>query len=387
MGGGIAYVSAMRAGYHTLIKDISLQGISNALQYCYSRLQPQVTRRSLSAVGLRQKMSLLSGTLDYQATQAVTFVVEAVFEDLSLKQQMVAEVEAHCAETCIFASNTSSLPIRDIAAKALRPEQVVGLHYFSPADKMPLVEVIGHKFTSAQTLTRAIQLARAQGKTPIVVKDEAGFYVNRILALYLNEAARLLLQGEPIEHIDEALVTFGFPVGPLKLLDEIGLDVGAKIAPILTEHLGSRFTPPPVLALLIGDGRKGKKNRRGFYRYTRHFFQRQPRVDPSVYPLLNIQVSPRGHDAELAEPCVLSLLNEAARCLEEGIIQSARDGDIAAIFGIGFPPFLGGPFRYMDRLGASQVVNRLLVLKDKYGPQFEPCDRLKTMANTQQSFY
>ena len=210
-------------------------------------------------------MALISGTTDYQGFAHRDVVIEAVFEDLALKQRMVSEVEQYGGPQTIFASNTSSLPIGDIAAHASRPGQVIGLHFFSPVEKMPLVEVIPHKGTDPQTIATVVQLAKRQGKTPIVVADKAGFYVNRILAPYINEAMRLLVEGEPIEVIDNALVKFGFPVGPIQLLDEVGIDTGTKIIPVLEGAFGERFSPPAnIIHAILKDDRKGRKNNRGF---------------------------------------------------------------------------------------------------------------------------
>ncbi|HSG53581.1 MAG TPA: fatty acid oxidation complex subunit alpha FadJ, partial [Rheinheimera sp.] len=217
MGGGIANVTATKAGVPVRIKDINENGIAAALKYTYSLLNKKFKRRFISKAEMQKQLSLITGTTDYSGFHDVDIVVEAVFEDLALKQQMVADIEQHCGESTIFASNTSSLPIGQIAAKAARPENVIGLHYFSPVDKMPLAEVIAHEGTSAQTIATTVAFARKQGKTPIVVKDGAGFYVNRILALYMNEAANILLEGEPVEKIDKALVKFGVPVGPVTL--------------------------------------------------------------------------------------------------------------------------------------------------------------------------
>lgn len=389
MGGGIANVSAIRAGIPTRIKDISNEGISHALKYTYDLLTKRVKRRIITPVQRAKQMNLLSASLDYSGSRDADLVIEAVFEELSLKQQMVADVEAHCAAQTIFASNTSSLPIHQIAEQAQRPEQVIGLHYFSPVDKMPLVEVIPHTGTSEKTIAQTVAFARKQGKTPIVVKDEAGFYVNRILAPYINQAASLVLAGEPIEKIDQALVDYGFPIGPMALLDEVGIDVGAKIAPILEQNLGSRFAAPSAFDSLLADGRKGKKNGKGFYLYSKKLWQRHKQVDPSVYQMLGVSPGGIGHlpVKQLCDLCVLPMLNEAARCLEEGIIRSARDGDIGAIFGIGFPPFRGGPFRLMDEIGIPALVKRLQGFAIDYGEPFEPCELLVNMASKEQLFY
>jgi 3-hydroxyacyl-CoA dehydrogenase / enoyl-CoA hydratase / 3-hydroxybutyryl-CoA epimerase len=362
-------------------------GIANALKYSYALLQHKFKRRFISKAEMQKQMSLITGTTDYSGFHDADIVVEAVFEDLALKQQMVADIEQHCSESTVFASNTSSLPIGQIAAKATRPENVIGLHYFSPVDKMPLVEVIAHDKTSAQTIATTVAFARKQGKTPIVVKDGAGFYVNRILALYMNEAANILLEGEPVEKIDKALVKFGFPVGPMTLLDEVGIDVGAKISPILAKELGERFVAPTAFDKLLADGRKGKKAEKGFYLYANKASKGKKLVDESVYGVLGVTPAPRLNTEEISSRCIVQMLNEAVRALEEGIITSARDGDIGAIFGIGFPPFLGGPFRYIDQLGADNLLAQLRNLESRFGERFSPAPLLVNMAEQQQRFY
>lgn len=387
MGGGIANVTAGKAGIPVRIKDINQQGISNALKYSYSLLNKKFKRRYISRTEMQKQMALLTGTTDYSGFHDVDLVVEAVFEDLALKQQMVKDIESHCHENTIFASNTSSLPIGQIAAQAARPENVIGLHYFSPVDKMPLVEVIAHEKTSAQTIATTVAFARKQGKTPIVVKDGAGFYVNRILALYMNEAANLLLEGEPVEKLDKALTKFGLPVGPITLLDEVGIDVGAKISPILERELGERFKAPAAFDKLIADGRKGKKVEKGFYLYGAKAKKGKKEVDTSVYALLGVQPGGKLSAEQISNRCLVQMLNEAVRCLEEGIIASARDGDIGAIFGIGFPPFIGGPFRYIDALGATTLVADLRRYEAQFGSRFAPSALLLQMAEQGKTFY
>jgi 3-hydroxyacyl-CoA dehydrogenase/enoyl-CoA hydratase/3-hydroxybutyryl-CoA epimerase len=387
MGGGIAFVTATKGKLPVRIKDINNEGINHALKYSWDLLDKKVRRRHMKAIERQREMARISGGTDYHGFHNRDIVVEAVFEDLALKQKMVAEIEQNAAPQTIFASNTSSLPIADIAANAARPELVIGLHYFSPVDKMPLVEVIPHAGTSAETISTMVQLAKKQGKTPIVVGDSAGFYVNRILAPYVNEAMRCLVEGEPVDKIDNALVAFGFPVGPIQLLDEVGIDVGTKISPILQHAYGDRFAAPQNIAAILNDDRKGRKNGRGFYLYPGKGSRSKKQVDPAIYKLLG--VSPKGQlaEKEIAQRCVMMMLNEAARCLDEGVIRSARDGDIGAVFGIGFPPFLGGPFRYMDSLGAGEVVAQLQRLASQYGERFAPCDRLLQMVEEQRNFW
>lgn len=389
MGGGIAFVTASKGRLPVRIKDINFNGINHALKYSWDLLDKKVRRRHIKPAQRDSQLARISGTTDFSGFAGRDLVIEAVFEDLALKQQMVADVEQCCAPHTIFASNTSSLPIGDIAARAQRPEQVIGLHFFSPVEKMPLVEIIPHQGTSEQTIATTVALAKKQGKTPIVVADNAGFYVNRILAPYINEAMRILTEGGKVDEVDRALVRFGFPVGPVQLLDEVGIDTGTKIIPVLEAAFGERFSAPDnIVNAILGDDRKGRKNGRGFYLYPAKGQRGRKRVDPAIYPLIGAgtQASTltRQH---IAERCVMLMLNEAARCYDEGVIRSARDGDIGAVFGIGFPPFLGGPFRYMDSLGAGDVVATLQRLASQYGPRFEPCESLLRMVEQEDKFW
>lgn len=383
MGAGISHVSVAKAKVPVRIKDVSNDGVLNALNYNYKLFDKQRKRRIISKAGLQAKMLQLSGGIDFTSFNQIDVVIEAVFEDLDLKQKMVADIEANAKPDTIFATNTSSLPIHKIAEKAERPENIVGLHYFSPVEKMPLVEVIPHETTSDETISTVVALAKKQGKTPIVVKDKAGFYVNRFLAPYMNEAAHILLANEPIEQLDNALLDFGFPVGPITLLDEVGVDIGAKIMPILVNELGERFKGPDVFDTLLNDGRKGRKSGKGFYTYK----GKKKEVDKSVYKLLNLTPESKLSDNDIALRCVLPMLNEAVRCLDDGIIRSPRDGDIGAIFGIGFPPFLGGPFRYMDQFGLKELVEKMNEFASKYGDRYAPCDGLLTRAGEGRNFY
>ena len=387
MGGGIASVTTTKANVPVRVKDINEKGLSNALSYAYKLLDKKVKRRHMKASERDATMALMTTTTEYKGVKDADIVVEAVFEDLNLKHQMVKDIERECNEETIFASNTSSLPIGQIAEAAERPENVIGLHYFSPVEKMPLVEVIAHKKTSQKTIDTTVAFARKQGKTPIVVQDGAGFYVNRILALYMNEAANVLLEGQRIEHLDKSLVKFGFPVGPMTLLDEVGIDVGAKISPILEKELGERFEAPKAFDKLLNDGRKGRKSEKGFYLYGKAAKKGKKQVDESVYKLFNLNPTANKDPKMVADRCVVQMLNEAARCLEEGIIACPRDGDIGAIFGIGFPPFLGGPFRYMDQLGIKNLIDMLKGFQAQFGDRFEPCDLLVKMAEEGKTFY
>jgi 3-hydroxyacyl-CoA dehydrogenase/enoyl-CoA hydratase/3-hydroxybutyryl-CoA epimerase len=258
------------------------------------------------------------------------------------------------------------------------------MHYFSPVEKMPLLEVITHAGTDPSVVATAVDLGKKQGKTVIVVRDGPGFYTSRVLAPYLNEAAHLLVEGADIGAVDAALRKYGFPVGPFQLLDEVGIDVGEKVSHVLHDAFGERMTPPGTMAALVEAGRLGRKAKKGFYRYD---VKGKP-VDTSVYESLPGGATrvPFPED-ELRDRPVLLFLNEAVRCLEEGILRSARDGDVGAVFGLGFPPFRGGPFRAIDAMGAAEMVRRLEEWKERKGARFEPAPLLRRMAEKGELFH
>jgi 3-hydroxyacyl-CoA dehydrogenase/enoyl-CoA hydratase/3-hydroxybutyryl-CoA epimerase len=290
------------------------------------------------------------------------------------------------APRAIFSSNTSTIPIGDIAKASSHPERVIGMHFFSPVHKMPLLEVIVTPHTDATSTATAVAYGRAIGKTVIVVQDGPGFYVNRILAPYLNESGRLVDDGARIDAVDDALTRFGFPVGPLTLLDEVGIDIAAKSGPIMSAAFGARMAPSATLQRVIESGRTGRKARRGFYMYDDA--GKRAGVDEMIYALAPTGAARRSFDPEsMQRRAVLPLLNEAVRCLEDGIIRSPRDGDIGAVFGIGFPPFLGGPFRYLDTLGAAAVLRQLDELNAQFPGRFEAAPLLRSMATSGARFH
>ena len=297
---------------------------------------------------------------------------------------MLADVERHTAATAIFASNTSTIPIAEIAEGADRPGQVLGMHFFSPVEKMPLLEVIPHAGTAPATVVRTVRFGRRMGKTVIVVADRPGFWVNRILLPYMNEAGLLLAEGVPADLIDRVMTRFGFPVGPVTLLDEVGLDVAAKAGAVMHRKFGSRLEPAPVLARLLEDGRQGRKNGRGFYVYRDG---KKGDVDQSVYTAIGVQPREDVAPTMVEQRLVYAMLNEAAMAAGEGVVRSPRDGDIGAVFGIGFPPFRGGPLRMIDSLGARQVVKVLTDLEAAHGERFTPAVHLVNMADHNRRFY
>lgn len=392
MGAGVAYVSAALAGWQVRLRDRDDASLGRGLATVTALFDERLRRRQMTRPVRDRKLALVSGTTGCSGFCRVDLVVEAVFEDLALKHQVMAEVEARLPAHAIFASNTSSLPITEIARGSRRPERVVGMHYFSPVHKMPLLEVITHAGCAPEVVATAVAAGKAQGKTVIVVRDGVGFYTSRILAPYMNEAAYLLAEGAKVDELDEALMRFGFPVGPVTLLDEVGLDVAAKVGPIMQRAFGDRLKAPGSFDRFLSEGRLGRKARKGFYAYDQEGQTRREGgrklVDPGAYDLLPTGRQRRSFPLdELAERLALQMVNEAVLCLQEGVLRSARDGDIGAVFGLGFPPFRGGPFRYVDACGAASVVSRLQALEQRHGPRFRPAPLLAERARTRGRFH
>jgi len=385
MGAGIASV-AVQQGTMVRLKDADLTRVGRGIAAVRDVLRDRVARRQITRQQMADHLLLAGGTIDYSGFEAVDLVIEAVFEDLAVKHQVIREVEQVLPEYAVVASNTSTIPITHIAEASRRPERVIGMHFFSPVHKMPLLEVIATSATRPEVVTTAVSYGRTLGKTVIVVNDAPGFYVNRILAPYLNEAGALLDAGASIDAIDAALVKLGFPVGPISLLDEVGLDIAARSGAIFHEAFGERMAPSQAMRAVVASGRIGRKGGKGFYLYDET--GARGGIDTAVYALLatgpSRSVVP---DDEIQQRCLLALVNEAVRALEEGIVRSPRDGDIGAVFGIGFPPFLGGPFRWIDAQGASKVVTALEDLSARFAPRFVPADLLISMARRGDRFY
>ena len=377
MGAGIATV-AVQAGSLVRLKDASAERLASGWRSVREVLRERLKRRQISQRQMDDLLAQVGVTTDYSGFANAELVIEAVFEDLAVKQQVLRDIEA-VAPAAIFASNTSTIPIRQIASVSAHPERIVGMHFFSPVHKMPLLEVIVTPETSAETTATVVQYGRALGKTVIVVRDGPGFYVNRILAPYINEAGVLLDEGVSIEALDGALTAFGFPVGPITLLDEVGLDIAGKSGPIMAASFGARMQPAAALGRVIDSGRLGRKAKRGFYRYDDG--GKRLGVDEGVYALTAVGAARHTLSVdEIQRRTVLRMLNEAVACLADGVVRSPRDGDIGAIFGIGFPPFLGGPFRYIDTLGAASVVQQLDDLDARFPGRFTAAEHLRAMA-------
>ena len=378
MGAAIAGTAVLNAEVEARLKDAELPRVGKGLKAALGILDERLKRRRLTRPQHQRLAALLSGTADYSGFTRADLVIEAVFEDLDVKRRVLAEVEGEIRPEAIFATNTSTIPIRDIAAGAARPERVIGMHFFSPVERMPLLEIIPADATDARTIVSAVRFGRAMGKTVIVVRDHPGFWVNRILSPYLNEAGVMIEEGVPVDLIDRTMTRWGFPVGPVALMDEVGLDVAQKASKVMHAAFGERLAPPAAIGRMIEDGRLGRKNARGFYVYHEGH---KTGVDERIYRILGVKPLEGFAAEDVERRLVYLMLNEAAMACGEGVVRSARDGDVGAIFGIGFPPFRGGPLRLIDELTAGSVVETLTRLQEAHGARFAPAPALEAMAS------
>jgi len=385
MGSGISQIS-IKNGFHVWLKDQEIDQAINGKSTIEKELQGEVDKRILSDFEKDELISIVHPTASYDGFDKIDVVIEAVFEDLNLKQNIVQEVESNSNKDCIFASNTSSLPISDIAAKAKRPENIIGMHYFSPVQKMPLLEIIKTEKTADWVTATAYDIGVRQGKTVIVVNDGPGFYTTRILAPFMNEALLLLEEGASVVQLDRAMKRYGFPVGPIALFDEVGIDVGAHVADTLSAKFESRGAKTSTKAKeLLDAGFKGRKNKKGFYKYESD--SKKKEVNSDVYSFFGGTERKRFNESEIQERLFLVMVNEAILCLQEGILTKPVDGDLGAILGLGFPPFLGGPFRFVDREGAASIQERMEKLKEEHGNRFKPADLLVEKSEKDELFY
>ncbi len=386
MGGGIAQLAAFR-GANVYMKDIRHDAVTGGLQHARSLFDKAVQRRKLSRREADQHMERIAGGLDYHGLSAADLVVEAVVERMDVKRSVLAETEQHVGDACVIATNTSSLSVDEMAEALSKPERFCGMHFFNPVHKMPLVEVIRGSRSDDVSVATVYAFALRLGKVPVVVGDGPGFLVNRILGPYLNEAGYLLGDGGSIQQIDEVAKAFGMPMGPLRLIDEVGIDVSAHAGESLHHALGERLAPSPVLVALAETERLGKKGGLGFYVYEKG---REQRVDEDVYAALGAAVPAQRvelDERQIRQRLVLQMINEAARALEEGVVASAADVDLAMIMGTGFPPFRGGLLRFADTVHPKGILDRLEALAETDGPRFAPAPLVERLADSDQTFY
>jgi 3-hydroxyacyl-CoA dehydrogenase/enoyl-CoA hydratase/3-hydroxybutyryl-CoA epimerase len=381
MGGGIAEVAAY-AGIRVRLKDVEIERVADGLEHAARIARAAERKGSLDPRGARDLMHRISGTVGYEGFGRLQVVVEAIVEDLEIKRRVLAEVEREVRPGTVLATNTSSLRVDDLATALVRPEDLGGLHFFNPVEKMPLVEVVRGARTSDEALATLHRLALDLGKTPVVVRDGPGFWVNRLLMPYLNEAVHLYAEGVPIAALDGALEDFGLPMGPLALLDEIGLDIAAKVGKVMADAYPDRMRPHAILHRLQVTARLGKKSGAGFYRY-----QGGERKGPDEKLRGELGLPPKGEgetpvydDDYLVTRSLYPMVNEAARALDEGIVGSAGEGDLALVMGIGWPPFRGGLMRWADAERVPEIVERLGHWSALVDPRFAPSAALKERA-------
>jgi 3-hydroxyacyl-CoA dehydrogenase/enoyl-CoA hydratase/3-hydroxybutyryl-CoA epimerase len=374
MGAAIAEVSAA-AGMPVRVRDISPESVARGLATVRKLVDEGVSRHRFDRREGQDILNHVSGTTDYSGFLIADLVIEAVFEDLAIKRKVIEELEAVLKPEAVIASNTSALPIKDIASSSAHPERIVGMHFFSPAQRMPLLEVVRPAAAADWAVERAVGVGAKMGKTTIVVADSPGFYTSRVLAAMMNEAALTLDEGARLEDVDRALTDFGFPVGPFVLYDEVGLEVAMHAGETVARAFGDRLPAATIVTELVQRGQTGRKTGAGFYLWappTRiSLFKRERKPNPLVY-----RNGPRRTfmPGEIQERLVLLFVNEAVRCLDEGVLESAADGDIGAVLGLGFPPFLGGPFHYADSI--PDLKDRLTKLASGHGVRYEPAQSI-----------
>lgn len=392
MGGGIAWLFANK-NINIRIKDITQNAITLGYNQIIKIFNQLKKIKKLTQQEIDIKMVKITSGTDFSGFSNTDFIIEAVVENIAVKKSVLAEVENKIKKDAIIVSNTSSLSISEMAHALQNPERFAGMHFFNPVNKMPLVEVIRGERTSDETIAKVVKLTKRLGKTPIVVKDVAGFLVNRILLPFMNEASYLLQEGAEISRIDRVIENFGMPMGPFILADIVGIDIGYKVAHSLQEAYGARMKVADILEEIYKNHKEllGKKSKKGFYNYT--FQEKEYRINPEIEQIvknLRQEKSIRIYyitDEKIIDRCILTMVNEAAKCLEENVVKSAQHLDMAMIMGAGFPAFRGGILRYADSIGIENVVTKLKEFEEKIGERFKISKLLVEMAKESKKFY
>ncbi|NIZ59973.1 3-hydroxyacyl-CoA dehydrogenase [Sedimentitalea sp. CY04] len=386
MGAGIALVSA-QAGMEVILVDRDQEAADKGKAYSASYMDKGIKRGKATPEKKEALLERITATPDLEQLKGCDLIIEAVFEDPGVKAEMTKKVEAIIPEDCIFASNTSTLPITDLAEASVRPEQFIGIHFFSPVEKMFLVEIIKGEKTGDRAVAKALDYVRQIRKTPIVVNDARFFYCNRCIIPYINEGVRMIAEGVSPVLIDNAARQLGFPVGPIQLTDETSIDLGAKIARATKAALGDDYPESPsdeVLFFFEGLERKGRKSNAGFFDYD----DKGKRVEywkgvHDKYPLAEEQPDL----IEVQERLMFSQVLEAVRALEEGVLEDIREGDVGAVLAWGFAPWSGGPLSWLDIIGTPYAAERCDQLTEQYGERFACPPLLREMAAKGQTFY
>lgn len=390
MGGGIAYQAATK-GLPIIMKDIQTKQLDLGMNEAGKLLSKEVERGKSTPAKMAQTLSHIRPTLNYGDFGEVDIVIEAVVENPTIKESVLSEVEGLVKQDAILASNTSTISITRLAHALKRPENFVGMHFFNPVHRMPLVEVIRGEKTSDTAIATTVALAQKMGKTPIVVNDCPGFLVNRVLFPYFGAFDLLVKEGADFVSIDKTMEKFGWPMGPAYLLDVVGMDTGVHAAKVMAEGFPDRMKPDykGATQLMFEHERLGQKNGVGFYQYETDKRGKPKKIaDSTTYELLNlVQTGDQTFDEqEIIDRMMIAFCNETVRCLEDNIVASPAEADMAMIMGVGFPPFRGGPCRYIDQIGVANYV----ALCDKYahlGKAYEAPAKLRDMAQNGETFY
>ena len=392
MGGAIAELMAAN-DVPVILKDIDQAALDSGMKHASGLLDKAASARVFSPEEASLKLALITGTLEYEGFDDVDLVIEAVVERMQVKQQVLKEVEAAVPEAAVLGTNTSSLSVTGMAQILRHPARMVGIHFFNPVHKMPLVEVVRPETADEVAVATAVRFVLDMGKTPVVVADRAGFLVNRLLSPYLNEAGRLLAEGVGIEQVDGVFTGFGMPMGPLRLLDEIGFDIAEHAGREMSAAFGDRLATSDVIERLIESGRLGKKNGRGFYLYRDG---RSTGADPAAADLVRgvtsggdgaLAAAPaRFSDEDILGRCLYLMVNEAAFALGDEIVSDPGMVDIAMVMGTGFPPFRGGLLRWADDVGIREIRDRLEAYAADLGPRFTPAPLLRQLADQDRTF-
>ncbi|HWK66055.1 MAG TPA: 3-hydroxyacyl-CoA dehydrogenase NAD-binding domain-containing protein [Rhizobiaceae bacterium] len=388
MGAGIAYVTA-KAGIPVVLLDRDMEAAEKGKAHSDNLISDQVKKGRAKVEEKEKLLSLISPTADYSDLDGCDLVIEAVFEDSEIKKGVTEKAEKVLNPSAIFASNTSTIPITSLSRNSARPKNFVGIHFFSPVDRMMLVEIILGKKTGDKALAVAIDYVRAIRKTPIVVNDTRGFYVNRCVLRYMSEAYQMLIEGVPAAMIENAAKMAGMPVGPLALTDETAIDLAQKIMKQTIRDLGEKAVDADQMALINTmvdkHGRFGRKNGKGFYDYPAK--PAKKKLWPGLKDLYKQQDADKIDVEELKQRFLYTIALEASRVMEEGIVTDPREADVGSILAFGFAPYTGGALSYVDGIGAKKFVKRAKELQKRYGPQFKAPKLLLDMAEKGESFY
>lgn len=391
MGGGIAFILS-KIDIRVRIIDISNRAIATGYMQCLKIYNQLLKIKKISKNQISQKINKVDHDLTYKNLKSSEIVIEAIVENIDIKKSTFKELENFVSKNCIIASNTSSLSINEMSKSLKNPERFAGMHFFNPVNRMPLVEIIRGDNTSQKTIDKIVSLTFDMGKTPVVVKDVAGFLVNRILLPFINESGFLLEEDGDIKKIDKIISDFGMPMGPFILSDIVGIDVGYKVASSLFESYGKRMKVCNILSK-ISENKNflGKKSNLGFYKYTEN--GKNIGINPQINNILDkISISKKLPNKslpkeEIIERSMLIMINEASRCLEEKVVETVVELDIAMIFGTGFPPFRGGLLKYADVIGSKRIVEKLKKYQKTCGSRFTPSKLLLQMSKTNEGFY